>query len=145
MTKNILEENVLEKLQSFINKYGSEGFVEALETYDALHRVYIYKTKYLIKRIPIDTINFIEIYGHDIIIHTTEGNFKKYGTIKNEYNLLKNLGFVKCNQSFLIPVNKIVEIKDKSVRLSTGEEFKLSRNCANEVINEYIRSVPKLV
>lgn len=140
MNEKIIEENILTILYQFINKYGTEGLITALKKYDSLHQVYICKTQKYIKRIPIVSINFIEAFGHDITIHTTNGTFKKYGTLKKEYEQFKKFGFVKCNQSFLIPIDKISEIKGRYLILSTGDKFTLSRSCATEVIYAYVRN-----
>lgn len=138
--KNILDKHMLESIYKFINKYGDNALIVALENYEALHQVYIYRTQTCIKRIPICSINYIEIFGHDIMIHTVDELLKKYGTLKNEYHLLKKLGFVKCNQSILVPLHKIIEIRGRNIILETGDEFILSRSCATEVIYAYVKN-----
>lgn len=135
--KNILEKNISEYIYRFIEKYGNTALIEALENYENSHQVYLCKTRTSVCRIPIFAINYIEIFGHNIIIHTDNGNFRKYGTLKNEYNQLKKFGFVKCNQSTLIPADKIQEIQGKHITLTTGDTFTLSRNCAASVICSY--------
>lgn len=140
MKKDFLEKRLLVKLQTFIEKYGENALIIALKNYEDTHLFYTCKTKSFTKQIPIYSINYIEIFGHEIIIHTTSGDYTKYGTLKNEYALLKKMGFIKCNQSFLIPINKIAEIKGNNVIITTGNSFPLSRSCAPGVIQAYVKN-----
>lgn len=143
MEKMYLSDNILKNLNKFIDKYGNDALLTALKDYDILHQNYIYKTKTSIKKIPIASIDFIEIFEHDINIHTNNEVLVKYGTLRNEYTLLKRYGFVKCNQSILVPINKIKEINGKKITLTTGNIFTLSRSCAFEVICAYTKSSSK--
>ena len=133
MKKLYLNDNLLTNLNKFIEKYGSDALLTALNNYDHLHHDYIYKTQ-----------NYIEIYEHDISIHTNNEIIVKYGTLTNEYNQLKKYGFVKCNQSTLVPINKIKEINGKKITLITGNTFTLSRSCVFEVICAYTNSPSKI-
>lgn len=137
MKRTDLNQKELTVLYNFIDKYGCDSLMEALQDYEVAHHFYLYKTKSSVKKIPIPSINYIEIFGHDIIIHTTDGDYAKYGTLKMEYAQLKKQGFVKCNQSFLIPINKISKIEKQEVILTTGETFILSRSCTASVIHAY--------
>lgn len=139
MIENKLDKNVLSDIYKFVNEYGIDALNMAMHNYTISHKTYICGTKTSIKRIPIYTINYIEIFGHNIVIHTINGKFTKYGTLKGEYEQLKKFGFVKCNQSFLVPVDKIVEIKKNYLILTTGNKFKLSRSCATEAIYTYVK------
>ena len=145
MKNNILDKNMLTYIYKFINKHGNNALITALENYENLHQVYIYRTQNCIKRIPICSINYIEIFGHDIVIHTITETLKKYGTLKKEYTLLKNLGFVRCNQSLLVPIHKIKEIRGRNLILETEEKFILSRSCATEVIYAYVKNNIELI
>ena len=144
MKKLYLNDNLLTNLNKFIEKYGSDALLTALNNYDHLHHDYLYKTQTSIKKFPIASINYIEIYEHDISIHTNNEIIVKYGTLTNEYNQLKKYGFVKCNQSTLVPINKIKEINGKKITLITGNTFTLSRSCVFEVICAYTNSPSKI-
>ncbi|MDO4312451.1 MAG: LytTR family DNA-binding domain-containing protein [Eubacteriales bacterium] len=137
--KNTLEKCTLEQVYNFVSKYGDTALTEALQNYENSYQIYICKTRGGIARIPIHSINYIEIFGHTIIIHSDNGCFRKYGTLTKEYEQLKKLGFVKCNQSILVPIEKIKEIERKCLILTTGDKFSLSRSCAASVICEYAR------
>lgn len=139
MKKNFLDKKSMEELKLFIDKYGNDALISALQHYDTAHQLYTCKTKLFTKQIPIYSINYIEIFKHEIVIHTTMGNYSKYGTLKKEYDTVKKWGFVKCSQSFLVPLDKIAEIRGKNVILTTGDSFSLSRSCATEVIYAYVK------
>lgn len=140
MGKSNLSNNIISNINKFIVKYSEDALLDALKNYDSLQQEYICRTQTYIKKIPISSINYIEIFGHDIFIHTDNETLVKYGTLKNEYKKLKKWGFVRCNQSFLIPINKIAEIRGRDVILTTGDKFILSRSCATEVIYTYTKS-----
>ena len=140
--KKITQKELQTILNNFVKRYGDLALVTALQNYIASQQFYVYKTKDSIKRIPIHLINYIEILGHTITIHTANGNFTKYGTLKQEYLHLKEWGFVKCNQSFLVSISKIAEIKGNTIILTTGETFTISRSCTAKVIHAYINNYP---
>ena len=48
------------------------------------------------------SIRYVEINGHTIIYHTTEGDFETYDTMKNVEAKLKDCGFARCNACYLV-------------------------------------------
>lgn len=134
------ETNTITILQEFITKYGTAGLITALRNFEYLQQTYIYNSNHKTKRIPVSLIDYVEIYGHDITIHTTEGDFNKYGTLKEEYALLSAFGFVKCSQSILIPVTKIKEINKSVLQLMNGTELQITRSCYADLVTAYTRT-----
>lgn len=137
MKANIITSELQKSLTTFLETYGETALLTALSNYKNQHENYYFHNNTYTKIIPISSINYVEIYNHDIHIHTSDGNYKKYGTLKSEYEILKKLGFIKCSQSHIIPISKISEIRKSSVLLSTGLELQLSRNCSKAVKNAY--------
>ena len=52
-----------------------------------------------IRRIRLDEIYYIEVMDHNLIYHTTGGNFSERGSIREKEDLLKDFGFA---HSFLV-------------------------------------------
>lgn len=60
--------------------------------------------------IKISHIKYIEIVGHKMIIHTTDGDFNSYGSLKNIEDNLAKQGidcFARCNSYLLVNFNFI--------------------------------------
>jgi Response regulator of the LytR/AlgR family len=52
--------------------------------------------------LPLNDIFYIEVYGHLLIYHAKEGNFRTYGTLKDISKELSSNGFSLCNSCFLV-------------------------------------------
>ena len=128
---------MINKLKAFIKTYGEAELLTALTNYINTNYLYICRTKTFTKCLAINSINYIEIYGHTLMIHSSEGTFSKYGTLKREYDKLKNCNFVKCNQSLLVSVCKISKLSGRHLTLYTGETFTISQSCLNDVYSAY--------
>ena len=60
------------------------------------------KTEGAVRAVPIDTIRYLEVSGHYVIYHTTEGDYPEYSTMKEAERKINRDSFAKCSQSFLI-------------------------------------------
>lgn len=58
-------------------------------------------------RIPLNSILYIESNYRKLVVHTTNNDYEYYEKMKTLEDLLKNDGFVRCHQSYLVPRNKI--------------------------------------
>lgn len=73
--------------------------------------------KQLSKRINVNNIIYIEVSNHDLIYHTTEGDINGHGSMKVVYEQFKSKNFALCNQSYLINLKFIKEIKNSEVKV----------------------------
>ena len=55
-----------------------------------------------IRRIRLDELYYIEVMDHNLIYHTTGGDFGERGSIKEKEALLKDFGFARASNSFLV-------------------------------------------
>lgn len=98
------------KLTTFLTAYGLSGLEQALQLYTDMQQEYICKTKTSTTRVKIADVYYLEIHGHNIIAHTSQGIHRKYGTLINELKTLSHYGFIKCNQSCIVSMTKIKSI-----------------------------------
>lgn len=84
-------------------------------------------------------ILFFEIYGHEIIIHKTNGlNETCMGTLKELEKLLPPLTFVRPHRSYLVNLDHITEIVRYQIRLSSGATIPVSKNLYHQIQDTFI-------
>jgi two-component system response regulator LytT len=76
--------------------------------------IYVNIDKRLIK-IDIATINFIQANGDYILIKTEINNYTVHTTLKKIEEKLPKSSFLKIHRSYVINVNKIIDIQDSTV------------------------------
>ena len=121
-------------LYLFLKKYGASGLEQAMQFYETTQQEYICKTKTSQTKVRISDIYYLEIKEHTISIHTRYGAFKKYGTLSNELKFLSPYGFIKCNQSCIVSLQKIRTVRSTDIILVDGTKIHLSRGCATQVL-----------
>lgn len=125
------------KLTIFLKEYGPLGLEQALQAYTNMQEKYICKNKTSISKIPIDEIFYLEIQQHRIAIHTCHGTYQKYGTLNNELKFLSHYGFIKCNQSCIISLNKIRTVYNNKIVLINNTEVHMSRKYSSKVLTYF--------
>lgn len=137
----------------------------AVESYDAAPLHYLLKpinpekldaalTRFLEKNSPqklhfmttkghlcaaVSDIVFIEIYGHEIIIHLVNGMKETcMGTLKGLEPLLPELTFVHPHRSYLVNLGHISEITRYQIRLSSNDLIPVSKNLYNSTLSSFI-------
>ncbi len=76
--------------------------------------IYVNIDKRLIK-IDISSINFIQANGDYILIKTEGSNYTVHTTLKKIEDKLPKTSFLKIHRSYIINVNKIIDIQDSTV------------------------------
>lgn len=79
-------------------------------------------------------IMFLEVDGHYVIFHTTQGDYKEYTTLKLAQKRINSSHFVQCNQSFLINMKYIEAVSRDSVTVG-GTVIYISRKMKTEFMN----------
>ena len=80
----------------------------------SVKEIYVNIDKRLIK-IDISSINFIQANGDYILIKTEGTNYTVHTTLKKIEDKLPNSSFLKIHRSYIINVNKIIDIQDSTV------------------------------
>jgi len=79
-------------------------------------------------------IMYLEVDGHYVIFHTTQGDYKEYTTLKLAQKRINSSHFVQCNQSFLINMKYIESVSRESVTVG-GTIIYISRKMKTEFMN----------
>lgn len=96
--------NIQNQLLCFLDKYGVNGLKQALQLYVDMMDEYICCTRKTFSRLKVEKIYYLKISGHDISIFTTNGIYKKYGTLSKKLKIWGRFGVIRCNQSYIVAV-----------------------------------------
>ncbi|MCI8796147.1 MAG: LytTR family transcriptional regulator [Dorea sp.] len=126
-------------LTVFLDQYGFSGLEQALTLYSNMQSEYICKTKTTISKIKICDIYYLQIKAHTITIYTRYGSYQKYGSLTEEQRLLSPYGFMKCNQSCIVSLEKIMSIHHNSITLINNVQLHMSQHYAPNILMEFLR------
>ena len=137
ISKTITNPTIYNKLLTFLDQYGENGLLDALNIYTESHQKYICKTKTSITKLNIYDIYYITIHGHNIKVHTEQNVYRKYGSLSQELKILADHGFIKCSQSCIVSLNKIKQIVRDDIILLDGTKLHISKNYITSVLIAY--------
>lgn len=126
--------NLNKTLTCFLQQYGLSGLEQALSIYTGMQQKYICKTKTTLSKINITDIYYLKIQEHTISVYTQHGVFQKYGTLSKELLFLSPYGFIKCNQSCIVSLEKIRSICNESITLINNTQLHMSQHYATKLI-----------
>jgi len=86
------------------------------------------KTKDGVIKTNIKDIFFIDVISHRITFHLESSILESWGNLASLEEQLSSNGFQRGNNSYLINLSKVIDIKNNSVALSNGEVIPLSRS-----------------
>ena len=69
------------------------------------------------RRLFIQDISYVEIMNHTLIYHTAEGDFSVRGSIRDCEARLAPYDFARCNNSFLVNLRYVTEIRHNDIRV----------------------------
>lgn len=124
-------------LTAFLKQHGLSGLEEALQIYSNIQKEYICKSKGAITRIKIADIYYLEIRTHTITIHTQHGTYQKYGSLAHEQKLLSPYGFMKCNQSCLVSLDRIQSIHNNTIILTNNVQLHMSQRYTPKILTGF--------
>lgn len=89
-------------------------------------------------RFNVGDIYYVESRGHNLIYHTSDGEYTSYGTMKSVEEEYEQYGFCRGNKCYLINLEHVDGIKDKCAVVK-GENLQLSRPRLNGFMQELTR------
>ncbi|MCM1183300.1 MAG: LytTR family DNA-binding domain-containing protein [Roseburia sp.] len=125
-----LESAFRECLDTIMNRMGRK---EAVYETDAPNRG---------KRIPVDSILYVESRLHKVIFFVDKGEIKeysKYDRLDTVEKSLRQYGFFRVHQSFLVNMRYVKNVSRYKVLLENGTEVSISKKYYKSVETEYIR------
>lgn len=117
ITDYLIKPIVEERFNKAINRISikRESAIPSSNSSDAsIKEIYVNIDKRLIK-IDISSINFIQANGDYILIKTEGINYTVHTTLKKIEDKLPKTSFLKIHRSYIINVNKIIDIQDSTV------------------------------
>lgn len=89
-----------------------------------------------------DDILYVEIRGHDLTFHTTEGDYNSKGGLKEvEETLSSTNRFARCNNCFLVNLDFVQSIEKDEVLLPGDVRLPISRNKKKEFVKRFLESI----
>lgn len=92
------------------------------------------------RKLKVEQILYVESQGHNLIYHTTEGDFTISGTMKEAEQTLLPFQFFRCNKGYLVALRHVDGIRDGCAMVG-GELLLISRarkNAFMEALTNYI-------
>ena len=77
-------------------------------------------------RLDVSKIYYVESVGHDLIFHTSTGNYEAAGTMKDIEEELKNLNFFRGNKGYMINLAHVDSVQE-GCAVVKGDTLVLSR------------------
>lgn len=85
-------------------------------------------------RIPLNTIIYIESNRRKVTIHTKSNDYDYYEKLDVLEELLKGDGFIRCHQSYLIPIDRITSFHTTGLTLDgISRPISVSRRYQNDI------------
>lgn len=75
----------------------------------------VVSTKGSVVKIDTAKLKFVEISGHNMVYHTTEGDYKATGSLKAVEEQLNKSVFVRCNSCYLVNLRYVTAVNDGMV------------------------------
>ena len=102
------------------------------------------KTSDGIVSIPSNSIYFVEVYDHDLIYHTEQGDYKVRGRLGEVRKKLDDRNFIQCNRSYLVNMRHIKRVGSDFVEVN-NERVQISKSHQKEIEQRFINFLGKSV
>ena len=89
------------------------------------------------KRLRMEDIMYIETSRHKNLFHTTNGVFRIYKKLSEIEDDLKDYGFLRIHQSFLVNMRYIKKISSYVLTLKNGKELSVPKSRYQDVKRKY--------
>ncbi len=84
------------------------------------------RTKEEIRRVDADSIAYIEVTNHDILIHTDREVIRQWGSLKSYAEKLAPAHFVRCNACYLVNLRYVRGVSGDTVTVQ-GDRLAISK------------------
>lgn len=104
------------------------------EQYIISHQHHVIHTRERILRIPLQDIHYVEYRRRHVVYHLNGQEVETNAKLKDVLTTLQPFGFFQIHQGYIVNLEKISEIRDYDVVLSTGEKVPISIRKKSEVV-----------
>lgn len=118
-----------------------EDIIKRLDKYlTEIERCYTFNSHNKLISVRLSDINYIEVYGHEILVHTANAvmpTSKSLSVIEKE---LSEYGFIRTHKSYIVNTRYIFSVERSSIILSNGENLPVSRTKLADIKQTLIKS-----
>lgn len=82
--------------------------------------------------VPIETIDYIESIRRKVFIHSDDGIYQMYSTMRDIIAKLPE-SFLRCHNSYLVNSERVVTVRSTEIVLTSGAKIPISKRYAKEV------------
>lgn len=79
-----------------------------------------------ILRVAVSDIFYVEVLNHALVYHTSDGDLKAWGSLKEVEEELKGCRFARCNKCYLVNLSHVQRV-DGDICLVHGDSLLMSR------------------
>ncbi len=79
-----------------------------------------------IRNIRTSTVQYVEVFGHCLKWHTTQGETEEYSTLREAEERIQRNSFIRCNRSCLVNMRFVEAVRKDSIVVA-GRELDISR------------------
>lgn len=94
-----------------------------------------------IKRLSLNDLYFVEVRGHYLVYHTSEGKYSELNSLQNREKELQNHHFFRCTRYAIVNLKHVAEVRDNFIVVG-GEQLEISRRKRKDFLiamSEYYR------
>lgn len=88
--------------------------------------------------ISTDSIYYIEVFDHDLIYHTENGDYKARGSISALTKQLEGLSYRQCNRCYLVNMKHVTGLEGDWLTVG-GTSVKISKRRRKELVDALMR------
>lgn len=116
-------------------------FERAVQLFGQKHRKYQIRTRENTLVFEYKDIYCIETVARRLILHTKEEKYGYTGKLSDVYEELKEYGFSRIHQGYIVNLDKITKIAGFEVWLDNGTRLPISRNLKKNLLQELNRFI----
>ena len=100
------------------------------------------KTSNGIVSISSNSIFYVEVYDHDLIYHTDQGDYKVRGQLSEVRKKLEDHHFIQCNRSYLVNMRHVKRLQSDYLEVN-GVRIQISKSHQKEIEQRFINYLGK--
>ncbi len=91
-----------------------------------------------VKVVSSSSIRYIEVEGHNLVFHTTDGELRTRASLKALVEQLDGMNFCRCNSCYLVNLRYVDSVAGNIVRIGQ-DELLISRHKKKEFVEQYMK------
>ena len=89
--------------------------------------------------LPYNKIKYIEAYGHEVVIHTTDTDIRTTRSLSETEKALSSYGFIRVHKSFIVNTRFIFSVERNNIILTDNNSLPVSRTKTEEIKQAMIK------